>query len=92
VRTSRSQFAKYLQKKTIFRNSRQLDRKCAQSETLVVCTRNHTKQIALVSFVTKDNNGIKGIRFKQGNIDNPGNEGKNGTQSITNVSNQSNHS
>jgi len=78
-------------RKTIFRNSRQLDRKCPQSETLLVCTRNHTKQTALVSFVIKDNKGIKGIRCKQGNTGNSGNEGNNGTQNIHNVSNQSNH-
>jgi len=92
VRTSRSQLAKYLQKKTIFRNSMQLDRKCPQSETLVVRTRNHTEQTALVSFVNKDSNGTKVIRCKKGNIDNLGNEGNNGTQNINNVSNESNHS
>ena len=92
MRISRSQLAKYLQKKTIFQNSRQLDRKCPQSETLLVCTRNHTKQTALVSFVTKDNSGIKGIRCKQRNTGNPGNESNNGTQNINNVRNQSNHS
>lgn len=88
MRASRSQLAKYLQKKTIFRNtSRQLDRKCPQSEILLVCTRNHTKQTALLSFVTKDNNGTS-IRCKQGNIGNPGNGGNNGTQNINNVSNK----
>jgi hypothetical protein len=91
VRTSRSQLAKCLQKETIFRNSRQLDRKCPKSETRLVPTRNHTKQTTVVSFVTKDNNGIEGIRCKQGNIGNPGNEDNNGTQNISNVSNQSNH-